>query len=299
MFCRNCGKEIPDNAKFCKYCGNPVHHNAGGGSDTPHIDPAPQPAPEPGPTPVRPPQPEIKPTPVRQPQPKPQPQPAPDNRSRNKSEKKSPLVAVLVIIIIVLASAVCAFGAMWYLKIGPFKEQEEGTVYENYGTDESGDDSSDKNSSSDSGNSSEDNKNDSSDDSNSPSDNKSDTDEKDDDKGKDDKEKKEVSGHDAFKDAKNGYILPNSTTERLSESDLEDFSNEELTYARNEIYAREQCVFGSEELMKYFNKKKWYDPIDSRSATDYFSDLNKVEQDNAKLILDYQKDTYGSPYKPN
>lgn len=23
-YCRNCGKEIDDNAKFCRYCGNKV-----------------------------------------------------------------------------------------------------------------------------------------------------------------------------------------------------------------------------------------------------------------------------------
>ena len=30
MYCRKCGKEINENAKFCKYCGNPVVK--GGGS---------------------------------------------------------------------------------------------------------------------------------------------------------------------------------------------------------------------------------------------------------------------------
>lgn len=24
MFCTNCGKEIPDESKFCKYCGNRI-----------------------------------------------------------------------------------------------------------------------------------------------------------------------------------------------------------------------------------------------------------------------------------
>ncbi len=26
MFCKNCGKEISDGAKFCKYCGNQIQH---------------------------------------------------------------------------------------------------------------------------------------------------------------------------------------------------------------------------------------------------------------------------------
>lgn len=27
MFCRNCGKEIPEESQFCKYCGNKIKQN--------------------------------------------------------------------------------------------------------------------------------------------------------------------------------------------------------------------------------------------------------------------------------
>lgn len=27
MFCTNCGKEIPDESQFCKYCGNKISKN--------------------------------------------------------------------------------------------------------------------------------------------------------------------------------------------------------------------------------------------------------------------------------
>lgn len=29
MFCPKCGKEIPDDAKFCKFCGNEIKKNKG------------------------------------------------------------------------------------------------------------------------------------------------------------------------------------------------------------------------------------------------------------------------------
>ena len=43
MFCNRCGKEIPDQAQFCNYCGAPVN------KVQPKPAPAPQPAPQPQP----------------------------------------------------------------------------------------------------------------------------------------------------------------------------------------------------------------------------------------------------------
>lgn len=39
MFCSNCGKVLPDGAKFCSACGQPI--------EIPYETPAPEPAPEP------------------------------------------------------------------------------------------------------------------------------------------------------------------------------------------------------------------------------------------------------------
>lgn len=35
MFCPRCGKQIPDNAKFCVHCGNPIGDDAGPGANPP------------------------------------------------------------------------------------------------------------------------------------------------------------------------------------------------------------------------------------------------------------------------
>ena len=51
------------------------------------------------------------------------------------------------------------------------------------------------------------------------------------------------------------YILPNSDTVRLTRTDLQGLSKEELRLARNEIFARHGMIFGVEDLDTYFADK--------------------------------------------
>ena len=83
-----------------------------------------------------------------------------------------------------------------------------------------------------------------------------------------------------------GYILPNSGTEELTTDDLANLTAQELTYARNEIYARHGRTFESTELTNYFTSKNWYAPDESFEDTS----LSDVENANAQLIAQYQKD---------
>ena len=89
------------------------------------------------------------------------------------------------------------------------------------------------------------------------------------------------------------YILPNSSVDILTESDLESLSAQELTYARNEIYARHGYIFKSSELNDYFSGMSWYEPDESFSGN-----LEGVEQRNTTFISDYQKSN-ALEYKPN
>lgn len=89
------------------------------------------------------------------------------------------------------------------------------------------------------------------------------------------------------------YILPNSSVDVLTEDDLDGLSAQELTYARNEIYARHGYIFKSSELNEYFANQSWYEPDESFSGT-----LEGVEQQNATFISDYQKNN-GMEYKVN
>ncbi len=69
MFCRSCGKQLPDNARFCNQCGEAVRR--------PVIIPVPEPAiaepePAPDPEPVYEPEPAPEPEPVAAPEPEPE-----------------------------------------------------------------------------------------------------------------------------------------------------------------------------------------------------------------------------------
>lgn len=55
-----------------------------------------------------------------------------------------------------------------------------------------------------------------------------------------------------------GYILPESNQRYLTESDIKGLSLKEVSYAKNEIYARRGRKFLSTELQNYFNGKDWY-----------------------------------------
>lgn len=82
------------------------------------------------------------------------------------------------------------------------------------------------------------------------------------------------------------YILPMSNQSALTDADLEGLSAQQLTYARNEIYARHGRVFESQELNDYFGTKEWY------TADESFEDssLSSIEAQNAEFISTYQKE---------
>lgn len=82
------------------------------------------------------------------------------------------------------------------------------------------------------------------------------------------------------------YIIPDSDARILNEEDLEELSSKELTYARNEIYARHGRIFKSSELQEYFSSKDWYEPDEGFDD----NDLRGTEKKNAEFIAKYQKD---------
>ena len=91
----------------------------------------------------------------------------------------------------------------------------------------------------------------------------------------------------------NGYILPDSDSRKLKKSDLAGMTAQQLSYAKNEIYARHGRVFKSSELQDYFNEKDWYEENDDFKD----EDLSKKEAENTKFIAAYQKDN-DLEYKP-
>ncbi|WP_455721230.1 YARHG domain-containing protein [Agathobacter sp.] len=84
----------------------------------------------------------------------------------------------------------------------------------------------------------------------------------------------------------NSYILATSDSIALTDADLQDLTAKELTYARNEIYARHGYVFDSTELNEYFATKSWYTADSSFDG----NNLSALEQQNAEFIRTYQAD---------
>lgn len=86
----------------------------------------------------------------------------------------------------------------------------------------------------------------------------------------------------------NDYILPDSSTRYLDESDLQGLTSEELRIARNEIYARHGRIFQSEDLQNYFESKEWYSGV--YNAESFSEDtLSEIEKYNRDLIVNYEK----------
>lgn len=84
------------------------------------------------------------------------------------------------------------------------------------------------------------------------------------------------------------YIIPESSSRKLTKADLKGLSKKQLRLARNEIYARHGRLFLDEKLQAYFDKQEWYcgyiepeDFVDSK-------ELSKIERWNADFIKKFE-----------
>mgnify|MGYP004533021439 FL=1 len=108
-------------------------------------------------------------------------------------------------------------------------------------------------------------------------------------------------------DVSESYIIPESNSRYLEESELTNLSLQILNYAKNEIYAREGRIFRSEELRTYFEQQSWYQGTVQPDVFDDKTMLNQYEYANAQLISGvehkinpdgYQVDQAGYSYEP-
>lgn len=113
-------------------------------------------------------------------------------------------------------------------------------------------------------------------------------------KKEEEKEKKEKETTDRLKA---DYILPDSSTKLLTQSDISDLTLQELNYAKNEIFARYGRKFSSPELQEHFNSKSWYHGTISPEEFDanYANSLSETEKKNIELLksAEYAKDANG------
>lgn len=86
---------------------------------------------------------------------------------------------------------------------------------------------------------------------------------------------------------KDEYIMYDSNSRYLSKEELENFTKEDLSIMRNEIFARKGYVFQKEPFKSHFESKSWYVP-DSSVTDDNFT-LNEFEEKNVTLIKKMEK----------
>lgn len=83
------------------------------------------------------------------------------------------------------------------------------------------------------------------------------------------------------------YLLPDSDTYYISESDISWMDDNELMLARNEFYARRGRKFVTKSIQDYFNRQGWYNgTIDPDDFTPEM--FNRYEQANVDFIVAYE-----------
>ncbi len=96
------------------------------------------------------------------------------------------------------------------------------------------------------------------------------------------KEDKENTNKENTNNDNKDYIIEDSSTRYLTKEELSKYSEKQLAYIRNEIFARNGYIFDTEAYSNYFYDKSWYKPNPEFSGNE--SELNDVEKSNVALI---------------
>ena len=92
------------------------------------------------------------------------------------------------------------------------------------------------------------------------------------------------------------YYMWDTSDRYYTQSDVDNMSNYDLYFARNEIYARHGRMFNNSDLQDYFNSKSWYNPTYTPEQFDSMaSPLSDIEQKNCTLMLQ-EEQARNSPY---
>ena len=97
------------------------------------------------------------------------------------------------------------------------------------------------------------------------------------------------------KPASGGYILPDSATRLLTQADVADLTWEQCCLARNEIFARHGRIFQTRQIAAYFEAQSWYHGTVPGASFDNNS-LTPTERANADFLADYETTTWGHSY---
>lgn len=88
--------------------------------------------------------------------------------------------------------------------------------------------------------------------------------------------------------ASSEYILPDSNTRYLSDSEAAALGAEKIQLAINEIYARHGRVFINADNSAYFSSKSWYQPVQGKTDAQIEAEFNEYEKANLDLMNKYR-----------
>jgi hypothetical protein len=83
-----------------------------------------------------------------------------------------------------------------------------------------------------------------------------------------------------------GEIHPETRSKIIVESDVSDWSKEEIQFAINEMYARHGLYFKKNEIRDFFAKHSWYRPDPALSMDKIEEKFSEIEKRNVKLLGD-------------
>lgn len=287
MFCENCGAKLKEDDRFCPECGTPVKVSSDAGQEQqPYQQPEQeqQPYRQPGyneQQPYR--QPEQRQQFYQQEYREPEPQRREEIRRRKAQEKKKKNQTVTLVVLGVAVAALLAaviFGIWMLMK--PAKDEDYASPQVSVSPTEEPDE-------------------------------KEDAEGKKEDKEKDDKEEKEekvtvtatptptaeptptlppVTTVTPTPAPAGDFIFPDSNSRYLSYDEVYAKNQQELSYARNEIFARHGRKFKSADLQSYFGSKSWYTPLYEPDEFAAIQDslFNDYEKENIKQITKVEKD---------
>jgi len=78
------------------------------------------------------------------------------------------------------------------------------------------------------------------------------------------------------------YFIVDSDSRYLTETELSAYTDEELSFIRNEIFARYGYVFKNDKYANYFSEKSWYTPDSTFQGNE--EDFNDYEIKNIEII---------------
>ena len=88
--------------------------------------------------------------------------------------------------------------------------------------------------------------------------------------------------------ASSEYIIPDSNTRYLSDSEAAALGAEKLQLAINEIYASHGRVFTNADNSAYFSSKSWYQPVQGKTDAQIEAEFNEYEKANVDLMNKYR-----------